>query len=131
MCSYYTGYPVVWPNLRNTCGAWRATVQDEDHWFNNDKTCYSNFQEFYVRTIPDRFSDIRNPAKPQLNVALEKTFRFGERYSFQLRGEAFNVTNTPIRPGPNTNFGSRECAKLPKTQNNWLLGRRCAATLYV
>ncbi len=128
--TYSSGYPVGWPNLRNTCSTWRAAVQDENHWFNNDKTCYSNFQEFYVRTIPDRFSDIRNPAKPQLNVALEKSFRFRERYSFQLRGEAFNVTNTPIRPGPNTDFGSSEFGKLPKTQNNWPRVLQVAGKVY-
>jgi hypothetical protein len=128
--TYSSGYPVGWPNLRNTCGTWKAAVQDEDHWFNNDKTCYSNFPEFTARTLPDRFSDIRNPAKPQLNIALAKTFRFGERYSFQLRGEAFNLTNTPIRPGPNTDFNSSDFGKLPKTQNNWPRVLQVAGKIY-
>jgi hypothetical protein len=72
-----------------------------------------------VRTIPDRFPDIREPAKPQLNVALEKTFHFSERYRFQFRGEAFNLTNTPIRPGPDTNFSSATFGQLPKSQKNF------------
>ena len=83
-----------------------------------------------MRTIPDRFSDIRNPAKPQLNVALEKTIPFSERYRLQFRGEAFNVTNTPIRPGPDTNFNSNTFGQLPKSQNNFPRVIQLAAKLY-
>ena len=128
--TYYSGYPVGWPNLQNTCGTWKATEQDENRWFNNDKTCYSNFPSFAVRTIPDRFSDIREPAKPQLNVALEKTLHFSERYRFQFRGEAFNLTNTPIRPGPDTGFSSATFGQLPKSQKNFPRVIQLAAKIY-
>ncbi|HEY3038162.1 MAG TPA: TonB-dependent receptor, partial [Pyrinomonadaceae bacterium] len=132
--SYVSGYPVGWPNLNNTCGDWGASanngVQSEDRWFNNDKgqtlpdgtkrpNCYANFPSFFVRTIPDRFPDIREPQKPQLNVALEKTFHISERYKFQFRGEAFNVTNTSIRTGPDTGFTSPTFGQLPKSQKNF------------
>jgi hypothetical protein len=33
-------------------------------------------------------------------MALEMTINFSERYRLQFGGEAFNVTNTPIRPVP-------------------------------
>jgi hypothetical protein len=61
---YLNGYPVPWPDLINTCGTWKAADQNEDHWFNNYKNCYSQFPAFNVRTTPDRFPDNRNPAKP-------------------------------------------------------------------
>jgi len=128
--TYVSGYPVGWPNLQNKCDTWKATTQDENHWFNNDKTCYANFPSFFVRTIPDRFPDIRNPAKPQLNVALEKTFPLNERFRLQFRGEAFNVTNTPIRPGPDTGFTSPTFGQLPKSQNNFPRVIQLAAKLY-
>ncbi len=35
------------------------------------------------------------------------------------RGESFNVTNTPILRGPNTDFNSSLFGKLPLTQNNF------------
>ncbi len=136
--SYASGNPVPWPNLINTCGTWVAARQDENHWFNNDRNCYPAnpfFPQFTPRRIPDRFANIRNPSKPQLNVAMEKTFPIGERYRFQLRAEAFNVSNTPIRPGPDTgwcdasqstcNFG-----KLPKRQQNFPRVMQIAGKIY-
>ncbi len=73
-----------------------------------------------MRTTPDRFPDIRNPeVGPELNVALEKTIRLGERYKVLIRGEAFNALNHPIRPGPSTTFTSPDFGKLPKSQNNF------------
>jgi hypothetical protein len=135
--TYSSGYPVNYPDLvlvnSPSCSnsTWYAAVQNEDSWFNNDKNCYrTRASDYERRTLPDRFPNLRNPTKPQLNVALEKTFNFGERYKFQLRGEAFNVTNTPIRPGPNTDFGSSDFGKLPKTQNNWPRVLQVAGKIY-
>jgi hypothetical protein len=136
--TYSSGYPVGWPNLINTCGTWVAGTQDENHWFNNDRSCYAPdpfFKSFTPRTLPDRFPNIRNPAKPQLNVALEKTIRFSERYRFQFRAEAFNATNTPIRPGPDTGFcdasqPSCNFGKLPKRQQNFPRVMQLAGKIY-
>jgi hypothetical protein len=128
--TYLSGYPVGWPNLINYCGEWHAATQNEDHWFNNNKSCYKTFPSYNLRTIPDRFPDIRNPSKPQLNVALEKTFHFTERYRLQFRGESFNVTNTPIRPGPNTDFNSASFGTLTKMQNNFPRVIQFAAKLF-
>ncbi len=105
-------------------------AQDEDHWFNNNKSCYKTFPSYNLRAIPDRFPDIRNPSKPQLNVALEKTFRFTERYGLQFRSEAFNVTNTAIRPGPNTDFNNGSFGKLTKMENNFPRVIQFAAKLF-
>ena len=60
------------------------------------------------------------PAKPQLNIAADKTINFKERYTVTFRGEAFNITNTAIRPGPgSTSFTSATFGILPKAQNNF------------
>ena len=128
--SYVNGYPVGWPNLRNNCGTWKVSEQTEDAWFNNDKTCYQQFPNFNVRTLPDRFSDIRAPQKPQLNIALSKTFPFKEKYKFLLRWETFNVTNSAIRPGPDTNFNSPTFGMLPKNQINFPRVMQIAAKFY-
>jgi len=129
--TYGSGYPVSYPDLVNSCGTWYAAVQDEDHWFNNNKSCYRTRKANYERRlVPDRFPDLRNPAKPQLNMALEKTIHFSERYRFQFRGEAFNVTNTPIRPGPDTDFTHSTFGQLPKTQNNWPRILQVAGKIY-
>jgi carboxypeptidase family protein len=128
--SYVSGYPVGWPNLINKCGTWGATEKDEDHWFNNDKSCYQKFPSFSVRTLPDRFSDIREPQKPQLNLALSKTFPFKEKYKFLLRWEMFNVTNSVIRPGPDTNIDNGTFGQLPKIQKNFPRVMQIAVKFY-
>jgi Carboxypeptidase regulatory-like domain/TonB dependent receptor-like, beta-barrel len=128
--TYVNGNPVGWPDLRNNCDTWQATEQNEDHWFNNTKSCYQKFPSFNVRTTPDRFSDIREPQKPQLNLALSKSFSFKERYKFLLRWETFNVTNTAIRPGPDTNIDNATFGQLPKSQRNFPRVMQVAAKFY-
>lgn len=117
--TYSAGYPVTWPNLNNKCGEWHAATQDRYHWFNNDKSCYSTFPNYTLRTIPDRFPDIRNYARPQANISVEKTTHLSERHRFLLRFEAFNITNTPLYAAPNTDFNSTRFGLLPDNQQNW------------
>ena len=117
--TYNTGYPVGWPNLDNKCGEWHAKQQTRYSWFNNDKSCYSNFQSYTLRTIPDRFPDIRQHSAPQLNIAFEKTTQVSERFRFLIRGEAFNLSNTPIYGGVDTSFSSQRFGFLPANQQNW------------
>ncbi len=117
--TYNSGYPVGWPNLINKCGEWHAKPQSRYAWFNNDKSCYEQYQSFNLRTLPERFPDIRQHQQPQLNIAFEKTTRISERYRFLIRGEAFNLTNTPIYGGVDTSFGSARFGRLPDNQQNW------------
>jgi len=117
--SYVSGYPVGWPNLINKCGEWHAANQDRYHWFNNDKSCYVQYQSYNLRTLPDRFSDIRQHQAPQLNIGFQKTTKINERYRFVIKAEAFNLTNTPIYPGVDTSFTSTRFGMLPDNQQNW------------
>ncbi len=117
--TYNSGYPVNWPNLVNYCGEWHAKPQTRYSWFNNDKDCYDPLEPFNLRTIPDRFPNIRQHQAPQLNVAFEKTTHVGERYRFLIRAEAFNLTNTSIYGAPNTDFNSTRFGRLNENQINW------------
>ena len=117
--SYYSGYPVGKPNAIFSCGDYRVANQNYNRWFNNDPTCYTDYQPYSLRNVEDRFPNIRNPSAPQLNMALQKTFKMSERFSFQLRGESFNVTNTPIMPGPNTDWRSPQFGKVTLQQQNF------------
>jgi hypothetical protein len=117
--TYNSGYPVGWPNLNNSCGEWHANPQTRYSWFNNDKSCYSAWPSYTLRTIPDRFPNIRQHSRPQLNMSFEKTTRISERMKFVIRAEAFNVTNTPIYGGVNTDFNSTRFGMLPDNQQNW------------
>jgi hypothetical protein len=100
-------------------GNWHATNQTFDSWFNNDRSCYTTRAANTLRVNPDRFSDIRNPAEPQLNLSIVKTVKLSERYSLQLRGESFNITNTPIYGGPDTNLSSSRFGMIPLRQQNF------------
>jgi len=117
--TYYSGYPVSKPNAIFTCGSYQVDNPTPDRWFNNDRSCYQERRQFAFRDTEDRFSDIRNPAKPQLNMSVARNIRIGERYGVQLRAESFNLTNTPILRAPNTDFRSTSFGRLPIQQNNF------------
>lgn len=130
--SYSTGNPTGWPNLVLKPGCdWHAVGQNENRWFNNDKTCYTQTVTNSLRVIPDRFPDIRDPSVgPSINLAIEKTFPIGERYRVQIRGESFNLTNHPQRPGPDTSFTNQTFGQLPKSQLNFPRLIQLAAKFY-
>ena len=52
-------------------------------------------------------------------MAIAKKMRFNERWSMELRAEAFNAFNTPIRQGPNTDPASAAFGILPVAQFNF------------
>jgi hypothetical protein len=137
--SYYSGFPTGQPGavfgpVGNTpasaCASYVVRNQNFQQWFNNYNgqvnatnpngwNCYSDFPSFSIRQVPDRFNWIRNPAEPQLNMGVQKTFRISERFSALLRGEAFNLANTPIRPGPNTDWHSNAFGTVALQQQNF------------
>jgi hypothetical protein len=59
---------------------------------------------FTLRTTPNRFSNIRVPWKPILDLSAFKHIRISERFTLQYRFETFNTLNTVIFAAPNTNF---------------------------
>jgi len=118
--TYSSGYPVPRPDAVFTCSSYSAPGgQNAAHWFNNDPSCYRTRSSYELRGYDDRFANIRNPAAPQLHLSVEKTMWLNDRYSLQLRGEAFNVMNSPILPGPNTTLGNPRFGQLPLQQNNF------------
>jgi hypothetical protein len=129
--TYASGYPLSFPNLINYCGVWAAKNQNENSWFNNDKSCYSEQPSNTLRYLPDRFpGTIREPQQPQLNAAVSKDLKFGERYRLNLKGEGFNIMNTPIRTNPNTDFKSLDFGRLGFSQKNFPRFFQLAAKFY-
>jgi hypothetical protein len=132
--TYISGFPVGLPNLINYCGRWDAgSKQNEFHWFNNDPTCYAQFpaNAGAFSYLPPRFSgNVNNPAVPQLNFAIAKDTEFREHYKLTFRAESFNITNTAIRPGPDTGFPSTTFGQLPERQQNFPRLVQLAMKLY-
>jgi len=129
--SYISGFPIGLPGGINYCGDYthyvdpvtgKRTGQTDQHWFNNNPACYASYPSNATdQQLPPRFSgNVENPAAPQLNFAIEKNTTFGERYKVALRAEAFNITNTAIRPGPgSTTFTSPTFGIIPNNQQNF------------
>ena len=130
--SYISGNAVGLPQAINYCGQYTNYVdpntgallpQSNAHYFNNNPKCYANFptNTGSFTGLPQRFSgNVENPASPQFNIALEKITQFNERYSFQIRAEAFNIANSPILGGPqSTTFTSSVFGVIANSQNNF------------
>jgi hypothetical protein len=107
------------PDAVFPCASYKKPNPNENAWFNNDRACYKERAANTLCVTEDRFAYIRNPNRPQMSMSLSRRFQFMERYTLQFKGEAFNAFNTPIRPGPNTNFTSPDFGRLPCSQNNF------------
>jgi hypothetical protein len=61
---------------------------------------------FWYGNSAATYDDIRSNPVWNVNMALDKNIRFGERYSLNLSAQATNVFNhTQFRPGVNMAFG--------------------------
>jgi hypothetical protein len=117
---YQSGTPVTEPDAVFSCSSFKAPGgQNAQHWFNNDRDCWTARPLWSYRTTPDRFNNIRTPTAGQLNLSVEKTIWLSDRFSMQLRGEAYNLTNTPIFQAPVTDITDPRFGQLPLTQENF------------
>ena len=91
--------------------SWRAIFpllqQTFNEWlYNETPGCFKAIpnNSWQPRTILQRSSAIRSPYEPQLALGIGKQFVLKEGGpNLQFKAEAFNVTNTPIFGGPDTN----------------------------
>ena len=67
-----------------------------NHWL--DKSAYSDTTNFtFGNSAP---GVVRGPGAAIFNLSLSKRFPFGEKRWFEIRGEAFNLANTPVFNSP-------------------------------
>jgi hypothetical protein len=60
---------------------------------------------------------VRGPGLQNADLMIGKTFRITERLNFELRAEAFNVSNTPPLNDPNGSFGSAAFGSITSAGN--------------
>lgn len=60
---------------------------------------------YSYRTTPTNSTLVRDYTVPDLDLSLQKSFKITERFSFSLRGEAFNSLNSVLLGGPDNNPG--------------------------
>jgi hypothetical protein len=51
---------------------------------------------FFLNNIPMYFESNRDPRPPITNLAIFKAFAIGDKAKFEIRADAFNLTNTPL-----------------------------------
>ena len=73
-------------------------------WF--DTPVFSFAQAFRFGNVARTMPDVRNPGLPTIDFSLFKKLRVKENVIFQIRAEAFNMTNTVQLGAPNAQFGS-------------------------
>jgi hypothetical protein len=128
--NWQSGKPVDMPGALEAIPGTSAVLSNPtpDRWFN---TCYLDtsgvpqhclageapvWQQrppFTLRTTPHRFSDVRAPWRPTLDASAFKRFTLPGRFRFELRAEAFNLTNVAIFDVPNTTASSADFGTIP------------------
>jgi hypothetical protein len=69
-----------------------------------DTSAFGAVPQFVIGTSSR--NPVRGPGLQNADLMIGKTFRITERWSFEFRAEAFNVSNTPSLNDPNGSFGS-------------------------
>jgi hypothetical protein len=118
--TFNSGIPVAGINTLFLCDTYLTTDQSHDHWFNNTKSCYKGFpNSYYLRTMPDRFPWLRQMDNTTMNLSITKDFSITERWTLNLRGEAFNLMNHPLYGAPDTTYTDARFGMLPLGQQNF------------
>jgi hypothetical protein len=89
------------PNGYFSSGSAESRLND---WFNTG--CFAQPAPFAFGDVSRTMPDLRSDSLSNWDFALFKNFG-GERYKVQLRGETFNLFNTPQFAAPNTSLGSK------------------------
>ncbi len=101
------GYPIGYPSTYNyNCGGnynIHPAQKSYKSYLNNSQTsCFSTFSEYTAVTKQPITSAIRQPWAQQTALGLQKQFAVREGLALNFKGEAFNLTNTPIFGAPST-----------------------------
>jgi hypothetical protein len=73
---------------------------------------------FTLNNIGPYMNDVRQRVHPLFDFTIFKQFPLHESLNFEIRGEFFNILNTPNFGGPNTTLGSASYGIVTLTQAN-------------
>jgi hypothetical protein len=82
-----------------------------------DTPAYEQRLSFTTQTNSP-FIGVRQQFHPLMNASLFKVFEIRESTTFEIRGEFFNVLNSPIFGSPNTSIGNSAFGVVSLTQSN-------------
>ncbi|MFL6446997.1 MAG: carboxypeptidase regulatory-like domain-containing protein [Bryobacteraceae bacterium] len=103
------------PNGYGTSGSRSSRL---GQWFNT--ACFGAPPPYTFGNVARTLPNLRSDGIHNLDFALFKNFGFGanERFKVQVRGEAFNLLNTPQFGTPNTSLGSQTFGQVTSQVNN-------------
>jgi hypothetical protein len=108
------GFAVQRPNIANLKDL-EVDKPHPDRWFNADALTAPG--QFEIGNMTRWTPNIRFGPTRHADVAVMKNFRWNERVRFQLRGEFFNITNTPQFGRANTTLGNPNIGQVTGTTN--------------
>jgi hypothetical protein len=108
------GFGVQVPNVSDI-KAVKLDNPTPERWFNTD--VFSAPPPYTIGNAPRRWTQMRADGVAHADVAIMKHFMVRETTRIQLRGEFFNVTNTPQFARPNASFGSNAFGTVSGTTN--------------
>ena len=73
-------------------------------------------------------NNVNGPGLFDLDLALFRKFKFGERIVAEFRAETTNFTNTPSFAAPNTTVGSADFGKIISTLNGLIANQSIGGT---
>jgi hypothetical protein len=83
-----------------------------------DTSAFAAPGQYEFGSAPRTLPDIRSDGPRNFDLSLFKNFSVTERVSLQLRGEFFNIFNTPRFGKPNGNFGTSQFGIVSSQANN-------------
>ena len=96
--------------------------RNTDRWFNTSIFNRNSAQALgsNLRTFPFRFSNVRLDKQRRLDASINKSFAITEKVKMRFRADAFNIENTPVLRGPNTDpvsgaFGTITAQEPPRS----------------
>ena len=92
--------------------------QSLNKWFDTAPQLWVQQPPDTLRTNKMRSPNLRRDQAPQFNLSVLRTFRLSEVRRLQVKGSAFNLTNTPIFGAPNNSPNSPLFGVVPITQIN-------------
>jgi hypothetical protein len=80
-------------------------------------SCWQQIPSYGLGVLPNRVSTVRQPQVPNLDLSLQRNFPIREGISLQFRADAFNITNSVLFGGADTN--PYDGAPVKQTNGSW------------
>jgi hypothetical protein len=104
------------PNV-TSLDALASSNPSPNRWFNTSPSVISSPGNYALGNMPRYVPNIRTGPSRNADIALSKSFQLYERLRLQIRGEAYNVSNTPQYGRADTNVGSATFGQISSTTN--------------